>query len=336
MFIVCHYHLESPFVSDSDDGKEWGRTSQPAASTGSGACPGGHAVEQRAFDAEALLQEMDRSGVNRVAIMGSIIELFPEPPKFLLRILQVILESRRLRRLGQALVANFTPRGEIKILGRPYQIVTDPDNGAVFDAVHRHPGRFLGWVFVNPRGRLDPLEELRKYRDEPGFVGVKAHPFWHHFAPVELLPVARELADLGKPLLIHCGFGLEGDYESLLARVPELKLVLAHTGFPGYSDTWRTVLPMANVYLDLSQTSYVSEKATRESVAYLGPDRLLFGTDGPYGFHDKEGRYDYGFIKRRIERLFPDEGVRRRLLGENFAELAGLKPELEGRSSGTA
>lgn len=176
MVIDCHYHLESPFVSDSDDGKEWGRTSQPAASTGSGACPGGHAVEQRAFDAEALLQEMDRSGVNRVAIMGSIIELFPEPPKFLLRILQVILESRRLRRLGQALVANFTPRGEIKILGRPYQIVTEPDNGAVFDAVHRHPGRFLGWVFVNPRGRLDPLEELRKYRDEPGFIFASCRP----------------------------------------------------------------------------------------------------------------------------------------------------------------
>ncbi len=329
MVIDCHYHLESTFASASEDGKEWGHTPPLAASTGPKACSGEHAIEQRALGTEDLLREMDRSGVDRAALMGSMIELFPEPPRALLRILQAILENRRLRKLGQLLVANFTPRGEVKILGRPFRIVTDPDNGAIFNAVRRHPDRFLGWVFVNPRGRLDPLDELRKYGGEAGFIGVKAHPFWHHFAPVELLSVAQELAGLGKPLLIHCGFGEEGDYGALLARVPELKLVLAHTGFPEYSDTWRAVLSMANVYLDISQTSYVSEKATRESVAYLGPERLLFGTDGPYGFHDAQGRYDYGFIKRRVERLFPDQGVRRRLLGENFAELVGLDSEPE-------
>ena len=334
MVIDCHYHLESSFASASEDGKEGCRTSPLAASTGSRACSGDHTIEQRALGTEDLLREMDRSGVNRAALMGSMIEPFPEPPRALLRILQAILESRRLRRLGQLLVANFTPRGEVKILGRPFHIDTDPDNGPVFDAVRRHPDRFLGWVFVNPRGRLDPLDELRKYQDEPGFIGVKAHPFWHHFTPVELLPVAQVLAERGKPLLIHCGFGEEGDYGALLAWVPELKLVLAHTGFPEYSDTWRAVLSRPNVYLDLSQTSYVSEKATRESVAYLGPERLLFGTDGPYGFHDAQGRYDYGFIKRRVERLFPDQGVCRRLLGENFVELVGLGPELEGSSSG--
>jgi hypothetical protein len=59
-------------------------------------------------------------------------------------------------------------------------------------------------------------------------------------------------------------------------------------------------------------------------VGCLGPDRLFFGTDGPYGFHGPDGRYDYGFIKRRIERMFPDRGVQARLLGENFAEVAGL------------
>lgn len=292
-------------------------------------------LEERVLDKAGLLQAMDRSGVRKAALMGSMIAPFPEPARPLLRILQAILENRRLRKAGKLLIANFTPEGEVKILGKPFRIVTDPDNRAVFDAVRTHPERFLGWVFVNPRGRSDQDAELRKYQDEPGFIGVKAHPFWHHFMPIELLPVARMLAETGKPLLIHCGFGEEGNYRALLERVPELKLILAHTGFPEYSDTWRDVLPRKNVYLDLSQTSYVSEKATRESVGYLGPDRLLFGTDGPYGFHDREGRYDYGFIKRRIERIFPDKGVCRRLLGENFAELVGVKPE-NGRDSAGA
>ena len=281
-------------------------------------------LEERVLTTAELLAEMDRAGIDKIALMGSMIAPFPEPPRFLLRLLQIFLEKRALRKLGRIFVSDFTPQGDIKILGKPFSIKPDPSNAAVFDAVREQSDRFLGWVFVNPRGQYDPVSELEKYLDEPGFIGVKAHPFWHHFAPVELVPVAEKLVEMDKPLLIHVGFEHEGDYDALLKKVPDLKLILAHTGFPEYGDTWRAVKDRKNVFLDLSQTSYVSEKATIESVAYLGPERLFFGTDGPYGFHDAAGRYDYGFIKRRIERVFPDEGVRRRLLGENFAEVCGI------------
>lgn len=281
-------------------------------------------LEERVFNKAELLKEMDRSGVNKIGLMGSMIEPFPEPPKPILRVVQFILEHRALRGLGKALVANFTPKGEVKILGKPFSVMPDPDNKVVFDAVREYPDRFLGWVFVNPKGKNDQVAELEKYKDEKGFIGVKAHPFWHHFAPIELLPAAERLAKIGKPLLIHCGFGEEGNYGALLRKVPDLKLILAHTGFPEYSDTWKAVLPWKNVCLDLSQTSYVGERATREAVSYLGADRLIFGTDGPYGFHDDQGRYDYGFIKRRIGRIFPEEAVRRKLLGDNFANLVSL------------
>jgi len=54
---------------------------------------------------------------------------------------------------------------------------------------------------------------------------------------------------------------------------------------------------MKNVYVDLSQTSYVSERATRDVVAYLGVERCLYGTDGPFGFHGGDGLFDYDFLK---------------------------------------
>lgn len=281
-------------------------------------------LEERVFTRAELQGEMDKAGVDRIALMGSMIEPFPEVPRALLGILQAILERRVLRGMGRLLVANFTPKGDVKILGKPFPIVAEPDNAFIFEAVRENPGRFLGWVFVNPRGAADQTAELEKYQDEPGFIGVKAHPFWHRFAPVELLPVARKLSNLGKPLLIHCGFGLEGDYGALLDAVPDLKLILAHTGFPEYSDTWKAILDRKNVHLDVSQTSYVSEKATREAAAFLGADRLLFGTDGPYGFHDEAGRYDYGYLRRRVTSLFPRKEDREKVLGGNFARLTGL------------
>ncbi len=282
-------------------------------------------LEERVYSVDRLIGEMQKCGIDKVALMGSLIEPFAEPPRFLINLLQTLLENRFLRGIGKALISNFTDKGDLKILGTPYPITTDPDNKKVFDTVEKHPDKFLGWVFVNPRGKKSQVDELEKYQDQKGFIGVKAHPFWHHFPPVELEPVAGRLAKIGKPLLIHTGFEEEGNFEALLKKVPDLKLILAHAGFPGYADTWKKIKPMKNVYLDLSQTSYTSETATRSAVEFIGEDRLFFGTDGPYGFHGPEHQYDYGFIKRRIDRMFPDTSVRERLLGKNFADLVGLR-----------
>jgi len=125
----------------------------------------------------------------------------------------------------------------------------------------------------------------------------------------------------GKPLLIHAGWGSHGDYDVLLQKVPDLKLLLAHAGFPLYSETWNNIKIYKNVYIDLSQTSYLNDRMTREVVDYLGVEKCLFGTDGPYGVHGDDGLFDYSFIKRRIERLFPDKEIQKKLLGENFLEL---------------
>jgi len=282
-------------------------------------------LEEKVFSIDRLISEMKKSGVDKVALMGSLIEPFKEPPLFLIRLLQVLLEHSLSRGLGKGFISNFTDCGELKILGKPYVIETDPDNEKVFNTVRKHPDKFLGWICVNPNGKKDQVAEFEKYKNSEGFIGVKAHPFWHHFKPVELAPVAERLAGTGKPLLIHAGFGEEGNFEALLKKVPSLKLILAHAGFPGYADTWEKIKHLKNVYLDLSQTSYTSEKATRKAVNIIGADRLFFGTDGPYGFHGSDHQYDYGFIKRRIEQMFPDKKVRAKLLGGSFASVVGIR-----------
>jgi uncharacterized protein len=281
-------------------------------------------LEERLLTIDELIKKMDEAGVEKTALMGPVCEPFKEPPRAMISLLIPMLTHRPLRRIGKMFVANFTRSG-IKIMGKEYPLIHDTDNGPVFDAVKKRPDRFLGWVVVNPRGRKDQVSEFAKWRKETGCVGVKAHCFWNHHAPAELKPVAEKTAAAGLPLIVHLGYGPEGDYAALLKEVPELKLILAHTGFPGYSDTWRDIKKRKNVFVDLSQTSYVSPRTLRAAVEYLGVDRCLFGTDGPYGFHGPDGKLDYGLIKRRIEAAFPDAGTRRRLLGDNFREIAGVR-----------
>ena len=289
MVVDCHYHLDTGLLS-----------------------------------VDTLLRKMDDCKTEKVALMGIINEPIPKPPEFLLNILRFSLTHASFRFLAKILAANFTPEGDIKIPTGVFHIYADPENEPVFQAVANNPDRFLGWVFINPHGKSDPLQELSRWKNQPGFIGVKAHPFWHRYPPVALLPIAAELTKIGKPLLIHAGFNAHGDYESLLRQAPGLKLILAHAGYPLYADTWKIVKSNKNVYVDLSQTSYLNEKTTRQAVEYLGAEKCLFGTDGPYGPHGDDDRFDYGYIKRRIQKLFPDTGIQSRLLGENFLELTGI------------
>ncbi len=281
-------------------------------------------LEERLLPLDKMLARMDAAGVDRTALMAVVTEPIPELSKTLVSLLQALLACKFSRRLGQKLIEKFDAEGNVVILGRSYQTYQHPDNGPVFDLVRRQPDRFLGWAFVRPGGAVEPAAEMERWAGTRGFVGIKAHPYWHRYEPLQLLPVAQKLVPLGKPLLIHAGFGPHGNFLPLLDKVPGLKLIIAHAGFPGYSETLRQIKPHRNATVDLSQTSYVGEEATRRAVEVLGCERCLYGTDGPYGFRNAHGAFDYGFLKSRLERLFPDPGVRRRLMGDNFAELAGI------------
>lgn len=281
-------------------------------------------IDTRMLPVDDLLRKMDAAGIDKVALMAPLNDPIPEPPAIMVSALQFFLMHRSLRWIGRLGATRFTKDGDFKLPNGVAHIYRDVDNGLVFQAVAAHPDRFLGWIFVNPRSDNDMVSEFEKWRGQPGVVGVKAHPSWHRYPPKELAPVAERCAEVGLPLLIHAGFGEHGDFESLLAQVPNLKLILAHAGFPLFGDCWDAIKKYDTVFVDLSATSFVSEKALKAAVEYLGVERCFFGTDGPYGSHGADGTFDPGCIKQRIERNFPDTSTRAMLLGDNFAACAQI------------
>lgn len=206
MIVDCHYHLERRLLSDVE-----------------------------------LLKKMDECEVEKIALMGVINEPIPKPPGILLDIFRFSLSHNSFRFIAKILSNNFTPEGDIKLPTGVFHIHPAPKNEEVFQAVAENPDRFLGWVFVNPSGEKDQIQELDKWKDNPGFIGVKAHSFWHRYEPIKLLPVAEQLSKIGKPLLIHPGWDSHGNYEALVREVPDIKLLLAHAGFPLYSKTWEKI-----------------------------------------------------------------------------------------------
>jgi uncharacterized protein len=164
---------------------------------------------------------------------------------------------------------------------------------------------------------LDELERLRQVR---GMIGIKLHPHWHDYETELLEPLLTRAEELGLPVLIHLGFGPRGDFRAICARHPKLAVISAHAGFPFYRDLWKYRDECPNLYVDLS-SPYINEGLARDAVRAMGPQRCLYGTDAPYGFHAGDGSYDWGRIKGWVDRLPVSSRDKDGIFGENFETL---------------
>jgi hypothetical protein len=76
-------------------------------------------LEERVCRVDRLVSDMQRHGVDRVALMGSIIGPFREPPVFLIKLLQVCLENSITRGLAKAFITKFTDGERSRYSGSP-------------------------------------------------------------------------------------------------------------------------------------------------------------------------------------------------------------------------
>ncbi|MCB9761593.1 MAG: amidohydrolase [Alphaproteobacteria bacterium] len=276
--------------------------------------------EPRMLDLDGLVARLDAAGVDRVALIPTMNDPLPETPERLLAVLRRVMNSpaRPLARLIHR--ATLTRGGDLRLGGEVYRIYRQPDNGPVAEVLKAHPDRFWGWIFLNPAADPDVLETLERWREVPGFIGVKLHPHWHDYSVDVLGPVLRRCEELGLPVLIHLGF--RGDFVAMAQAHPKLPILSAHAGFPFYRALWRYKADCPNLYVDLS-SPYIDEELARQAVAAMGPERCLYGTDAPYGFHDEDGGYDYGEIRRWVERLPVSSSAMEGIFGGTFVGLVG-------------
>lgn len=274
--------------------------------------------EPRMLELDRVVAKMDAAGVDRVALIPAMNDPLPETPERLLAAMRRLMNSRAGRPLAELVHrATLTAEGDLRLAGRVHRIYSRPDNAAVADALARHPARFLGWIFLNPRNNPAVLDELERWRAVRGMIGVKLHPHWHDYRTDLLDPLLARAQELRLPVLIHLGFGRRGDFRAIAQRFPRLTVIAAHAGFPFYKDLWSHARDCPNLHVDLS-SPYIDEALARGAVAAMGPERCLYGTDAPYGFHAEDGSYDYGAIKRWVERMPVSSAARDGIFAGNF------------------
>jgi predicted TIM-barrel fold metal-dependent hydrolase len=275
--------------------------------------------------AEKMVRTMDATGVDKAVVFAPACENLPTMPQGLLALGRTLLQTP-LSSLARGLYEDATRSqpGKLKTGGKFYSIHTYPDNRPVAQALKQYPDRFIGFVFLNPKGNPGVMAELEQGIGEFGMRGVKVHSWFHNYDPSRwLVDVADRCQAAGLPILIHMGSRPEtGDVQGLLDQFPNLKLILAHLGIPWFQRSWQQARQYPNVYLDISGP-YLSPGLIARAAREVGPAKLIYGTDGPYGLRAPDGTLSYAPSKAWVEGLPITPEEKESILGGNLLRLVG-------------
>jgi predicted TIM-barrel fold metal-dependent hydrolase len=157
----------------------------------------------------------------------------------------------------------------------------DAANTELAQIVMRHPRRLIGFAFVHPvRNRGNILKMVSHAVKQWGFRGIKVHG-------ADALPT-RELCEAAR----RCGVPILADVtgrtyviDMFAPEYPDVDFIIPHLG--SFADDWRAqqqvvdkIARYPNVYADTSgvrRFDYLVEAVNR-----AGPEKLIFGSDGPW------------------------------------------------------
>ncbi len=169
-------------------------------------------------------------------------------------------------------------------------------NDQIASHVRQHHERLIGFAGIDPGGAKDALAELRRARDELSLPGIAVAPSAQDFHPCDsrAMLVYAEAAKRGMPIIFHSGPYLTSatklEYaqpvllDEIARQLPDLKIIIAHMGFPWVSETIMLLAKHRNVFAETSWLLHQPWQAYRALITayqYGVMDKLLFGSGFP-------------------------------------------------------
>ncbi len=209
----------------------------------------------------------------------------------------------------------------------PYNKDIAPENRAVYEATRKYSDRLIGFGWANPRLGLESSRDtIKRCFEEYGFYGIKFNGAQDDYVIDEphVLALIEAAAAYGKPLAFHIGAdAYENTHPMRLGRIaacfPETTFFLIHIGGAGIPPLDRAAIEVAAQRTNIMLIgSAVGERAILRALHTLGPDRLCFGSDMPFGLmHVQLAMY------RALLRDH-DPIAQQKVLGENLMRVLGL------------
>lgn len=158
-----------------------------------------------------------------------------------------------------------------------------PDNASMYTVVKDLP-MFLACACVNPGFGQEAVDEFETSVKEWGFRGLKLMPPKHGYRIVDqsVYPLLEKARKLNIPVSVHssqeqchpCDIGF------MALEFPEVTFIMDHMGYRYF--TRQALLAAKHASnLFLATTAVPEPDFIKNAVKALGPERVLFGSNGP-------------------------------------------------------
>lgn len=259
--------------------------------------------------AESIVKTLDDNGVDKVVLVPG--ELNSKSEYSLPDIASKFPNQNVVK------LTNYITKFVMKLTGKVKDI--PKGNEHVYDLKTVASNRVIQFIWITTRMK-NKTEYLDSKFADWKFHGVKLHQCWENFSVdfefFNEVAVWTENHDL--PLFIH----LYSDSEvtkliNYKRNHPRLKLIVAHLfGLELFiQDNFKD----DNLYFDTSTIQLISNNRLIKAIDFVGVERILFGTDTPYGAKDN--------IKKninRIKELDISSDAKNLILGLNMKRLLKL------------
>jgi len=187
----------------------------------------------------------------------------------------------------------------------------------IADAVAAYPGRFVGYARLHPWYGDVAVALLDRAVTHLGFKGLKLHPVSNlsHPADETTMKLVRRAAELGVPVLYHCGdepFTTPYELEYTARLCPQAKVIFGHMG--GYFHAEQAIeVAQRNPNIYLETSAMPRPALIRRAIDAIGAERVIFASDGP-GCDPRLEVY-------KVDRAGVSENERRQLLSDNIMRI---------------
>ena len=195
----------------------------------------------------------------------------------------------------------------------------------------------IPFASIDPRKGKAGAREARDLVENHGVRGFKFHPIMQDIHPGDRIayPIYEVIAEHKLPAIFHTGHsgmgtGMRGGggvrlkwgrpmlIDDVAVDFPDMKVILAHPGWPWVDEGLSMALHKENVFIDLSGWSpkYLPPQIIRYANGQL-KDKMLFGSDFPLIHPDKwlETAGNVGFKDEVLGRIMKDNAARLLELG---------------------
>lgn len=182
---------------------------------------------------------------------------------------------------------------KVVVFGWP--AVIDVPNKFLADFVASNKEKLIGFASIDPH-KTNAAREFKHAVKELGLGGLKLYPITQHFYPNDniMYPICDVAQELGVPILWHLSPTFRRDaplkysqpllIEDLAIAFPDLKMIIAHTGFPRDVEVMALLRKQPNIATEISGCTvqpYRFYNSMLAAMDYGVTDKILFGSDWP-------------------------------------------------------